>query len=373
MAGKRANGEGSVYQRKDGRWASSLTLERGRRKHFFAKTRQEVSVKLNAALKNRQDGLPSPSEQITVARFLNDWLGTVKASVRPRTYEAYDLDVRRLLPYVGRYRLTRLAPEHVQSCYSALLQGGLSKRSVEQVHTVLHNALRQAVRWGLVVRNVTEAVNVPRPERREMRTLSHAEVQQLFADTADDRLHALWVLLTTSGLRIGEALALRWTDLDFENNRLNVQRAIQRQRGRGLVFVEPKSARSRRVVNLARHATDSLAQHRKRQLAERLVSGSCWEDNDLVFCREDGRPLEHSTVHDRLQRSLLRAKLPRIRIHDLRHTAASLLLARGVHPRVVQELLGHSTITLTLETYSHTTPALHLEAANQMDILFRTG
>jgi len=206
-----------------------------------------------------------------------------------------------------------------------------------------------------------------------MQSLTYDGVQRLFRFTSDDRLHALWVLLATTGVRIGEALGLRWGDLDADGGRVNIQRALQRQNGRGLVFVEPKSAAARRVVHLARHTVDTLALHRKRQLEERLAAGSAWHEGDLVFCREDGRPLENSTVRAILRRALRRAELPMVRTHDLRHTCATLLLARGVHPRVVQELLGHSSIMLTLGTYSHTTPALHQEAANQMDLLFRTA
>ncbi len=379
MGKKRGQREGSIYRRRsDGRWCCSLSLGNGGRKHIYGKTRAEVAVKLNDALKTQRDGLPVVAERQTVNGYLASWLESAKHSVRPRTYEAYELNVRRLVPHIGHVRLSRLTPAQIQSSYAALLEGdgltkSLSKRSVEQAHTVLHRAMRVAVMQGVIVRNPTEAVAAPRPEHKEMRTLTHDEVQRLFRSTSDDRLHALWVLLATTGVRIGEALGLRWGDLDADGGRVNIQRALQRQNGRGLVFVEPKSAAARRVVHLARHTVDTLALHRKRQLEERLAAGSAWREGDLVFCCEDGRPLENSTVRGVLRRSLQRAELPMVRIHDLRHTAASLLLAGGVHPRVVQELLGHSTITLTLETYSHTTPALHQEAANQMDLLFRTA
>ena len=373
MGKKRGNAEGTVFMRRDGRWVATISLGGGRRKSFYGETRQVVATKLTSALKARADGLPVVAERQSVESFLAAWLDTAKQSIRPRTYEAYELNVGRVSPYLGRVKLARLTPAQIQACYGALLESGLSRRSVEQAHAVLHRALRVAVMWGMIGRNPTDAVAVPRPEHKEMRTLTHEEVQRLFATTSEDRLHPLWVLLTTTGVRIGEALGLRWSDVDADGGRVNIQRALQRQRGRGLVFVEPKSAAARRVVHLARHTMDTLSLHRRRQLQERLVAGSAWREGDLVFCCEDGRPLENSTVRGVLRRALQRAELPMVRIHDLRHTAASLLLAGGVHPRVVQELLGHSTITLTLQTYSHTTPALHQEAANQMDRLFRTA
>jgi integrase len=305
-----------------------------------------------------------------VARYLNDWLASVKPSVRPRSFEAYDLNVRRVLPWIGRYRLTHLTPLHVQSCYTSLLEGGLSKRSVEQVHTVLHNALRQAVKMGLIFRNVTNAVSVPRPERKEMRTLTAEQADALFAVTADDRNGALWRLLLTTGVRLGEALGLKWDDVDLDKGRATIQRALQRQAGAGLVFVEPKSQRSRRTVNLTRQTVAALAEHRRSQLEDRLAAGPMWTDYGVVFARPDGRPLEPSGVITALHDALTRAGLPKVRVHDLRHSAATFLLQRSVHPRVVQEMLGHSTVVLTLDTYSHVSPTMRREAADQMEALF---
>ena len=370
MTKRRGAGEGSIYQRKDRRWVAALSLEQGRRKFFYGKARQDVARRLSEALRNLQLGLtPYPAQQ-TVAQYLRDWLDSIRTSVRPKTYESYDLNVRRLLPHVGRIRLASVAPKAIEKAYNTLLSGGLSRRSVEQAHAVLHRALGQAVKWGILGRNPSDAVNVPRPKRHEIRTLSEEEVQCLFKVTADQRLHGLWVLLVTTGLRLGEALALSWDKIDLVNGRCIVRRALQRQQGSGLVFVEPKTSTSRRTVHLAHGTVAALRDHRNRQLQERLTLGAAWQDFGLVFCREDGRPLEPSSVAQRLRTVLEGAGLPRIRVHDLRHTAASLLLSRGVHPKIVQDLLGHSTISLTLDTYSHVVPALHAEVAEHMNALF---
>ena len=371
--GRRANGEGSIHQRKDGRWAASISIGRGKRKHFLGQSRAEVAAKLAEALADQNKGIPIVSNRKNVGQYFDFWLDSVKGSVRPRTFESYDLNIRRLRPLIGKSRLGSLAPATVERAYAELVATGLSKRSVVQAHTVLHNALKKAVQWGLIGRNPTEAVSVPRPERNEMKTLSEDEVKRLFAATEGQRLHALWVLLTTTGLRLGEAVGLKWEDIDFENERLFVRRALQRQRGRGLVFVEPKTARSRRTVYFPPGTSDALRSHRRLQAEERLQQGTYWQDNDLVFCRVDGRPLEATNLIPVLHRALKAAGLPQIRIHDLRHTAATLHLARGENPKVVQELLGHSTITLTMDTYSHVTPALHAAAAAKMQALFANG
>jgi integrase len=251
-----------------------------------------------------------------------------------------------------------------------LLQRGLSRRSVEQTHTVLHRALRQAVLWGLVLRNPTEAVTVPRPTQREMHTLTEEEVGRLFEASRGHRLHALWVLLVTTGLHLGEALGLRWTDVDVASGRLVVNRALQRQPGVGYVFVEPKTARSRRTVYLAPGTLSALTEHRRRQLEDQLAAGPEWSNTGLIFATAIGRPADGTWVTKWFHRALAEAGIPRTRIHDLRHTAATHLLRRGVHPKVVQELLGHSTISLTLDTYSHVAPALHAEVAQHMQTLF---
>lgn len=191
----------------------------------------------------------------------------------------------------------------------------------------------------------------------------------LLGATRDHPAHALYVLAVTTGMRQGELLGLRWQDVDLAAGRLVVRRALQRQNAAGLVFVEPRTARSRRTILLSQRATAALRDHRSRQLEQRLLAGSAWQDQDLLFCNGSGGPLDPSWQPATFYAELRRLGLPAIRFHDLRHTAATLLLGRGVHPKVVSEMLGHATITLTLDTYSHLVPALHAEAAAAMDDL----
>jgi integrase len=203
-----------------------------------------------------------------------------------------------------------------------------------------------------------------------MHTLTEEQVGRLFQATRGHRLHALWILLATTGLRLGEALGLLWTDIDVSGGRLVVSRALQRQPGVGYVFVEPKTTRSRRTVYLAPGTLTALTEHRRRQAEDQLGAGPDWNTTGLVFASPIGRPVDGTWTTKRFHRALDQAALPRIRIHDLRHTAATHLLNRGVHPKVVQELLGHSTISLTLDIYSHVAPALHAEVATHMQALF---
>jgi integrase len=215
---KRGHGEGTITLRKDGRWEARLSLDGGKRRTFYGKSRREVQQKLNKSRRDLQDGLPIVPERQTVSAYLSPWLEAARPTVRAKTYETYDLNVRRVLPYLGHKKLATLTAADVQACYAALLERGrtrqvksdqapkgLSRRSVRQIHEMLHRALKQAAEWGMIARNPADTAKPPRPGREEMKTLSQTQVQQLFTMTAQDRLHALWVLLITTGLRLGEA------------------------------------------------------------------------------------------------------------------------------------------------------------------------
>lgn len=370
---KRGNGEGTIYKRKDGRWEGAVMLEGGKRKRVYGDTRRDVQQQLGEVVRARQQRqlISEPSQK--VSDYLSHWLeDQARLKVRPRTYECYALNVRRLTPWVGHLRLDKLGPAHLEHCYAELLDGGLSARSVEQVHAVLRIALRRAVRLGLLNQAPTALVTPPRGTRHEMQILTPEQVQTLLRVTEGHHLQPLWLVLVTSGLRLGEATGLTWGSIDLDRGTLAVRQALQRQRGKGLQFVEPKTSRSRRTVYLASGAVSALRQHRMRQEETYVRNGVPWSEDALVFSTQTARPLEPRNVRHSLRRALMAAKLPPIRVHDLRHTAASYLLSLGTHPKVVQELLGHSSVLLTLDTYSHVLPALHREVATQMDTLLGT-
>lgn len=370
MKGRRANGEGTIYRRKDGRWAAAVSLDRGRRKHFLGRTREEVARKLTVALKTRQDGLPMFNEKLTLARFLSEWLEGARASLRPNSHTRYEQLVRlHTLPALGRLPLAKLTPQHLQRLYAAKLDEGLAPQTVHQLHAVLHRALRQAFRWGLVGRNVADLVDPPRSQGRQMAHLSPEQARALLAAASGDRLEALYVLALTTGMRRGELLALRWANIDFEAGALHVVGTMQRTAD-GLTMGSPKTEKSRRQVALSATAVQALRRHRAGQAAQRLVLGKAWEDTDFVFANDVGGPIEPCNLIRRSFHNLLdRAGLPRIRFHDLRHSAATLMLGQGIHPKVVSEMLGHSQIYITLNLYSHVTPTLQREAAAAVDSL----
>jgi integrase len=240
---------------------------------------------------------------------------------------------------------------------------------VRHLHAVLRRALGDAVRWGVLARNPAAVVAPPRAVRHEIRALTTDEARALLAACEGERLGALYVLALTTGMRRGELLALRWRDVDLVEGVLAVRSTLYRAEGR-LVLAEPKTARARRLIHLAPEAVGALRRHREAQLEDRLRLGPAWDDQDLVFANELGRPVEaHNMIRRSFHPLLERAGLPRIRFHDLRHSTATLLLSSGVHPKVVSEILGHATIGITLDTYSHVLPAMHREAVGAMSLL----
>lgn len=356
-------------RKKDGRSAVEVRVN-GKVKTIYGKTRKEVAEKMLDAQVAKREGRLVVGRKPTVQEYLNGWLEAVRPSIKPKTHEGYSLHVRRVVPLVGAIRVDKLTPGHIEQM-EAELQKTLAAQTVLHVHRCLHRAFGRAVRHGDMPCNPIDLVDAPRPERKEMQTYSVEEVQAVFDATEGDRLHALWVLLSLLGLRLGEALGLKWDDIDWQRRTITNRRALQRQAGgKGLVFVEPKSKSSQRTVEVGETTLRALEAHQSRQAFEKSIQ-SRWAEHNLVFPSEVGTPLEVGRVHKHWTRATEKAGVRRIRPHDLRHTAASLALASDVHPRVVQELLGHSNISLTLGTYSHVTPTMHREAVETVEKLFR--
>jgi integrase len=368
--GKRGNGEGGITHLSDGRWQARITLEGGGRKAFYGATRAEAAAKLTAALRDRDKGLPIVAEKQTVENYLLNWLESVKPAIRPRTWQRYgELLTLHVVPTLGKTTLARLTAQQVQVLYGYKLGTGLSRTTVHHLHAVLHRALAQAERLGLVARNVCDLVEAPRMAEREMQVLARGQVRHLLDMANDDRLAALYVLAVSTGMRQGELLALRWRDVDFATGSVQVRATMQRTREYGLTLAPPKTKQSRRRIRLGTVALEALRTHRTRQVEERLKSGPAWDGTlDLVFANEIGRPIEPQNLVRRSFYPLLqRAALPRIRFHDLRHTAATLLLSSGINPKIVSEMLGHASITITLGIYSHVLPEMQAQAAAAMD------
>lgn len=309
-------------------------------------------------------------ERQTVGQYLASWLEAAHPTIRPRTWQRYsELLTLHAAPVLGKVTLTKLTAQQVQRLYSAKLAEGLSSTTVHHLHAVLHRALGQAERLGLVARNVCDLVDGPRMAERELHVLNPDQVRHLLLVAEGDRLEALFILAVTSGMREGELLALRWADVDLERGVVRVRATLQRTKDAGYILAAPKTKKSRRQITLATRARDALRTHRARQAEERLKLGAAWDGTlDLVFPNQTGRPMDAMNLtHRHFQPLLVRAGLPRMRFHDLRHTAATLLLGRGVNPKIVSEMLGHASIGITLDIYSHVLPDMQAQAAVEMD------
>ncbi len=369
---RRGSGEGTIYQRSDGRWEGKVDAGwsggQRLRKSIYGRTRKEVADKLLAVLREQRDGRLVVGRAPTVGQYLGEWLRVVEPSVRAKTYTSYEGTVRlHISPSLGRLRLDKLTPVHVHDWLRGKAATGLSPRSVQYILHVLRIALGKAERWGLVTRNAAALVDGPRVPRRPASVLNPDEARRFLEAARGHRLGALYTVALSLGLRQGEALGLRWSDVDLDKRVLRVQGALQRVPGAGLALVEAKTATSNRVVVLPTVCVDVLRDQRVRQVQDRLVAGSRWEETGLVFTSGVGTGLDGGMVTKSLQRLLVDSDLPRLRFHDLRHSAASLLMAQGVPPRVVMEVLGHSRFGMTMDVYTHVFPALLEGAADAMD------
>lgn len=368
--GRRGNREGSITHLADGRWQARVTLPDGRRKAYYGKTRREAAEKLQRGLADLQQGIPLPAERQTLAQFLSTWLEHVaRPSVRPRSYERYAQLVRtHIVPALGRRPLAKLTAQDVQTFLHAKHAAGLSPRTVQYLHATLRAALGQAERWGLVTRNVARLATPPRVTRPEVQPLTLEQTRRLLDAASGDRLEALYTVAVALGLRQGEALGLRWQDVDLDRGQLSINVQLQRLDGRPQLTI-PKTARSRRTLVLPTVVAEALRAHKVRQLEERLAMGAAWRgwEHDLVFTTTIGTPLDARNVLRHFHALLERAGLPRMPFHTLRHTAATLLLAQGVDLRTVQQVLGHSQISLTANLYTHVLPILLRDAAQRMD------
>jgi len=364
---RRGNGEGSVGQLKDGRWLARLTID-GRRKSFTARTRTEAAKKLATAIKAHQDGLPAPNDRQTFGQFVERWIASVGPTLRPKTAQNYAQLLRsHAIPEIGRIPLTKLRPTDLDRVYERRRKSGAAPRSILHLHRAIFRCLRYAERWGDVVRNVAALVDAPKITRTDMRALNAGEARELMRVAEGDRLEALLIVALSTGMRSGEMLGLTWRAVDFERGRISVVASLQPNAAHELVLMEPKTPRSRRVIDVEPRVVAMLRRHRAAQEMERRVAGDSWAGHDLVFTLPTGNPIDgRALIRSWFRPLLAKAGLPPIRIHDLRHSYASIALALGVHPKVVQEALGHSTIAVTLDLYSHVVPSLQREAAKEM-------
>jgi integrase len=372
-------------RRRGSKWTVVVDVcydENGQRQqkwHSGFARQKDAERALTEILGRLESGTYVEPAKLTVRSFLEEeWLPAVRASLRPLTYESYVLNVSRAVESIGSVRLQQLTPAMLNRLYGELgrkrkvdgkERAPLSPRSIRYVHTVLRHALADAVRWNRLARNVADAAEPPSAKAAKaapMQTWNAEQLRAFLDHVADDRLYAAYHLAAMTGMRRGELFGLRWRDVDLDTGRLSIVQTLVGKRE----FSEPKTDKGRRNVALDPGTVAVLHEHRKRQLEERLSWGPAYqEEHELVFSREDGSPTWPQSLSRAFERHAKQAGLPAIRFHDLRHSHATLALAAGVHPKVVSERLGHASVGITLDTYSHAIPAMQADAAAKVAAL----
>ncbi len=328
-------------------------------------------AKKKAELKS---GVALEHSKTTVGEYLDKWLEVAaKPRLKERTFEDYEQYLKRYIrPRIGKLLLSKLKPLDIQAIYTWMLDNKLSARTVRFAHSILSSALKQAVKWQIIPINFATMVDLPQNHRKEMKALSPEEAKRFLEAAKKDKWFIIFTLAISTGMRPEEYLGLQWKDIDFEKGRAVVQRAlVWKRKGGGWSLQEPKTSQSRRTIPLPASVTSELKKHRKKQLVERMALGQGYQNFDFVFATEIGTPILPSNLTRRHFKPILKnANLPEsVRLYDLRHTCATLLLAEGENPKVVSERLGHATIVLTLDTYSHVLPSMQQSATDKLESL----
>jgi integrase len=369
---------GHIRERSHGHWAiviemrDSATGKRRRKWHSFAGNKRQAQRECARLIAATDAGTYIEPSKIALETYLDTWLADVKSRVSPRTHERYAEFARKnIVPMLGNVSLKDLRPAQISRAYSELLEsghrkgGGLSAGTVRHCHTLLKQALAQAVEWGTISRNPCDAVKPPKASPVMMRTYDVEQTVDLIEAIRGSRLFAAVLLGALCGLRRGEIAALRWGQVDLNAGSIAIVQSAEQTRA-GVRYKEPKSGHGRKVA-LSPTMIEELRAHRLRQAEKLLRLGIKVTDESFVCAREDGRPLQPQTLTHEWKRLVAKTGLPRIRFHDLRHTHATALLASGVHPKIASERLGHSKVGMTLDLYSHVLPGMQEDAVAKVD------
>jgi integrase len=353
--------------------------ETGKRKQQWVSvkgTKKEAEKRLTELLSQVENGIFIKPNKSTLAEYLKIWLKDYAwPNLSPKTAEGYEYIIEsHLIPSLGKLTLTQLKPEHLQRYYAEKLsagridgKGGLSPKTVRHHHITLHGALQSAVKWGLLARNPADAVDAPRFQRPEMNIMNADDINTFLEAAKDTLFYTMFYLALFTGMRRSELLAVRWSDIDLMLCQLYVSRSLHQLKNGDVIYRQPKSDKSRRMISLTPSTTIVLREHKEHQNSEKLLQGLSVSDDDLVFSQPDGCPYRPDTITHSWIKLARKTGLRGIRLHDARHTHASLMLKQGIHPKIVQERLGHSSIQITLDTYSHVTPGLQEAAAKRFD------
>lgn len=392
MPKKKANGEGSISKRKNGRWMGRVTTGRNedgslKRQTVYGKTKQEVIEKTTRILNELHTGTYIEASKITLGQWLDTWLWDYKKpSVRPNTFSAYEQNIRiHIKPEIGDILLKDLKPAMLQRFYNSKhdstndkSKGKISAATIKKIHNIIHEAIEQAIKNELIDKNVSDRVQTPRLEKKDVRVFTLKEQKIFLEAIAPDRLGCAFILDMATGLRIGELLALRWKDIDLNKGVIRVNQSLGRikvfdtidQYHTELHFGELKTRSGRRSVPIPKNVVNSLKIHQEKQDVEKAACGNSYVDNDLVFCTEIGTPLEPRNLMRKFYAIIEKLQIPKANFHCLRHTFATRALEAGINPKVVQEMLGHANISMTLDTYSHVLPDTKRAAADKLNSLF---
>jgi integrase len=359
---RRSRGEGSLfYHDHKGLWVSQITLPNGKRRIKYSKKQSIVREWLQTAQNELRQGFLPANDVVTIGEFLTHYFETVgRETLRPRTQEMYASFLKvHIIPSLGRIKLKDLRPSDLQELYTKKLQSGLSRRSVQILHGIIRRCLNQAVSWGVIPRNVCHMVKAPRPDKKAPAFYTSEQIKALLEAVKDHPYRLIYVLLCSGGFREGEVLGIHIEDWDGKNRTVNVRHTVVTLKG-GMVISEPKTQSSKRAVVLPK----SVA-HEVNRYIEQLN-----RKQGLIFTTRSGKPISPRNFIRHFKSVIKPAGLPDLSVHGLRHSHASLLLAEGVNPKIVQERLGHTSIALTLQLYSHTSPSLQDMAADKLEDLF---
>ncbi len=367
---------GQIVKRGENTWYIRIFLGRdanGKRKYFnktIHGTKKEAQKFLTAKTREKDLGVFVEPAAMPLNEFLDRWLSDVaKNKLRARTFDNYEsLLNSHIRAKLGAKRLSDIQSYEVQKLYNDMKKAGYSPKTIRHAHNVLSSALKQAVKWKMLMQNPCDICELPRSEKAEMMYFTPEETTKFLGAAKDDKYFPAFLLAIETGMRPEEYLGLQWKDIDFDNKALSVRRALVVKKGGGFIFTEPKTKKSRRSIPISNSLIDALKTHRRNQLEERMKLGASYQTFDLVFASEIGTPLLHGNLLRRHFKPIRdKANLPKIRLYDLRHTTATLLLSAGENPKVVSERLGHASIVLTLDTYSHVLPSMQRTATDKLE------
>lgn len=376
MGRKSHYGDGSIFQRSDGRWQADAMIG-GKRKSFYGKSKRDAEQKMKSAQRDFEHGEYVEPSRLKVKEYLESWLEAHRNTIKESSYPTYKTYLNILIPALGHHPLQKLSLDHIQALYNQHVQKEtLAPASIHLMHHILNKSLSDAVVTQKIVKNPAQYVKLPRIDKHEVVILMPEELEKLTTTaqlylTAGNQVGAIVLVLLATGIRIGECLALHWSNVNMGRGTLAIESTLSWNKEIGNYEDSPKSRSSKRVVPLPGIAISILQEYRLFQLQLKLQAGSNWENKDLIFCNQHGGYTYYSTIRRHFKKLLASAELEDMPLHDLRHNMATLLLARRIPMKTVQELLGHSSIKITGDIYGHVTSEMYQDATKEMNSIFK--